>query len=161
MTERAKGARRSPEAKAEYYRDKLKKAEQKVAANERNLDTRCKVIMGATMLILREGGDLDAMRIFDKIRDHLPRQQDRTTVDDWLAFNAKKRSRSSGAMPVTPSTELDALDLEIQRIQEAGRAAGAAGAGGQMDEILDQLKKAMLKWEQLTGQVYLPPSRRP
>jgi alpha-D-ribose 1-methylphosphonate 5-triphosphate diphosphatase PhnM len=158
MTERAKGARRSPEAKAEYYRDKLKKAEQKVAANERNLDTRCKVIMGATVLILREGGDPDAMRIFDKIRDHLPRQQDRTTVDDWLAFNAKKRSRSSGAMPVTPSTELDALDLEIKRIQEAGRAAGA---GDQAGEFIDQLNKAMLKWEQLTGQAYLPPSRRP
>ncbi len=157
MTERAKGARRSPEAKAEYYRDKLKKAEQKVAANERNLDTRCKVIMGATVLILREGGDPDAMRIFDKIRDHLPRQQDRTTVDDWLAFNAKKRSRSSGAMLVTPSTELDALDLEIERIMEAGMAAGG---GDQTGERIDQLNKAMFKWEQLTGQAYLPPSQR-
>jgi hypothetical protein len=157
MTERAKGARRSPEAKAEYYRDKLKKAEQKLAENERNLDTRCKVIMGATMLILREGGDPDAMRIFDKIRDYLPRQQDRTTVDDWLAFNAKKQARAKGAMLVTPSTELEALDLEIERLREAGRVAGG---GDQMDEIVDQLNKARLKWEQLTGQGYLPLSQR-
>ncbi len=95
MTERAKGARRSPEAKAEYLRDKLKKAEEQLAVHERNLDTRCKVIVGASILSLVGAGDAEAQRVFERVKAGLGRQQDQKAVNDWLAGQAKKRPRAS------------------------------------------------------------------
>jgi hypothetical protein len=151
MTERAKGARRSPEAKAEYLRDKLKKAEEQLAAHERNLDTRCKVIVGASILSLVGAGDAEAQRVFEKVKAGLGRQQDQKTVNDWLAWQAKKRPRApSGGQSPAPGPNPDEL---ARQIRDLGARARAAEAGKQpfSVELFDQAQELVEKWERMTG----------
>lgn len=142
MTETATKTRskRTPEQLAAFHQAKANAARAKAGKQQRMVETRRKVIAGASLLGLVEAGDEDAKRVLAKIQAGLTRPQDRQV------FGLDEAAKASEQ----PAPSLEDL---TQKIDECARNHDTTTSGEEKQRLAAEWRQAVVAWERAAGKL--------